>query len=288
MSDFYSASLVPWTEHPGLTFIPPCPLDLDGPYAIQARPDLCVPGSTGLGGPLGFPAGNEFIHRNWKPYKWDVVGTASAEFSGYLAATTPGLTSGTTEYTDEYEDLIEGVFESTGGAARIIQPDFSRPSPQRTMISWITGAPDVVRVGYEGIYPLFTDPNGQDFGLFIFAEFSVAAELQPYLWSRGSNYLEHDITVVGDIYVTLNPEGGKMDLEGWNPTEGTIWAPSAGTISSRRTVEEQLIAGEAIIQDTTGQDPVSNWGSVPLWGTSTTIADIILRVRSNFLPHPGY
>ena len=295
MSDFYTSFLCPW-KNIGLDFISPCPLDLDGAYAILARPDLTVATSTGEGGPLRFSCDvYSMVHRNWKPYSWDCVGTVSGSFfgSGYVAAPGP-MTVGNPLISDDYEGSIDVEVEELSEHTTI-QPDFSFPTPQRKMIRWGVTDEDgeypqpLVSTFGTGIHPVYVDPEGNNpTGWYIAIRATITAVFEPYLWSRDGNfYLEQTVSVEWSVYASPDAEGS-TGTEGWNPLEGTTFTGFGGIMTGQQFGLQESV-GEIQVIDVTGIDPNPTWGTLNLYsGNTEGNASLTFRVKSNYLPHPGY
>lgn len=281
-----------------LSFPPTFPLDLDGPFAGPAGGQTGVD-STDPGFPLAFPAGLEaMIHRNWKPYKWDAIGSAVSYYEAQNYYTTPGpVTGGSTIVTTLKTEEVTLTFNETPFASTHIQPDFSIATNNRRMITWCEGLSDgpypsqVSRV-IDGVYIPYWDENGQNTTAFyVIATLTFYATLEPYFWQRnGSYYVEQTIRVDSSIGVYSSTEQDPIP-DGWNRVEGAIFTGAGGGGSTRNElIGERDEVGTAQIVDLTGIDPVGSWGSAPLYasGDIPLPCSITLRVRTNFLPFPGY
>jgi hypothetical protein len=307
MSVFRSAYCVPQVVLPPLTFSPPVPLDVFGVHALAARPELALDAAYNPGGVLGFSCStlNEAMYRNWAPYAWDVIGSATVNFnaSGYVSAPGPvegglgivfdGVISAITVEWEQPEDVI----------ALKVQPDFSRLAPERLMIDWLGNGGGyysvTARATHPTIFPVFTLGGGGvgPVGWYIEAVLRIYGTLTPYIWKRGNEYLcEHDIRVETTLRCVPGP--GDEPTEGWLNIEGGAFGGWDNTIRSNTgsLAGEWYDAGRARITDITGADPVPEWGFVPLYtephdpvpGRIDPTADLGLRIRTNHTPHPGY
>lgn len=292
---FISSFCCPYRIQPGLTF-PFCfPVELSSAIAATARPDLIVGSSTGFGGPLAFPASTEaMVHRNWKVYSWDCVGTVSGRFFGNGYAAAPGpVDGGNPIIFEDYDGSVTGEFEELSPSTKV-NPDFSLPSITRKMINWGTTEDDgpypqqIAVEGATGFYPVYVDPEGNNpTGWHICLRAELSAIIEPYYWRRnGSCYAEHEISVNWSIFTTPDPPDDPP--EGWNLTEGAIFTGFGGIMTSQRFGLDVSV-GTVRVQDTTGIDPDPLWGEVHLFsGNEEGNADLTLRIRTNYLPIPDY
>lgn len=289
--------LCPWHVPNNLSFPQPCPLDLDGPYALISEPGLVLPTSTTPGHPLGFPASlHSMVHRNWKPCSWDALGTARAGFQLGGSATTPGPVTGGTEFIEaDVFPTVEASWEDPGFPAVKPQPEFFRPTPERQMIDWSgTGAdgfyPIDKTVYVEDYYPVLMDSFGMNStGCYIGVAFRIFGQIEPYFWSRNNqNYLIHEIRIDCSFRYYFDTGGSEVPND-WILDEGQNVNFLGGGVTSRNTAFDRKPSGSAEIRDATGQDPTTSWGSVILYAQGSDEAfgaSLTLRVISNFLPIP--
>lgn len=296
MSTFHTAFLIPWIDL-DLGFIPPCPLNLEGSHAAAARPDLVPPEQRGAGGKLGFSTSNiaDVVYRNWSVYSWDAFGSATASFEAVGTTNQAGILA--PGYFASFENFTSFMTVNFPGGSHFptkVQPDFSFPSPPRKMISWENTNDDGFYQEFysvfDGTYVLYEHPeSGQVAGYYIVMRARIYGVLEPFMWSADGGYwAEQDIRVLISVSASPFPEPAGIPA-GWQVIEGGLGVFNTGSdIASRRSHPGQSTVGSADIIDITGSGRPPNWGSVSFFGNGLSSANITLRPRSIFLPHPGY